>query len=141
MFTRKGGDLFMEKELLLSEALCGYKFIVTHLDNRQLMVASRPGEIVKPGDWKAVFDEGMPTAGRPFEKGRLFINFKIKFPASGDLSDVEVEQIASILPAPPALPDLVSEWSGRGDIFCPGPPTRPLHQLVAAFLFFSTCDN
>jgi DnaJ-class molecular chaperone len=35
-FKRKGNDLFVEKEISLTEALCGYQFVVEHLDGRQV---------------------------------------------------------------------------------------------------------
>lgn len=50
-FTRKGDDLFVEHTLSLTEALCGFQFIVTHLDGRQLLIKSNPGEVVKPGTY------------------------------------------------------------------------------------------
>jgi len=48
-FKRKGDDLFVEHTLSLAEALCGFQFILTHLDGRQLLIKSQPGEVVKPG--------------------------------------------------------------------------------------------
>jgi DnaJ family protein A protein 2 len=48
-FKRKGDDLFVEHSLNLTEALCGYKFVLQHLDGRQLLIKSEVGEIVKPG--------------------------------------------------------------------------------------------
>lgn len=48
-FKRKGDDLFYEHTLFLTEALCGFQFILTHLDGRQLLIKSQPGEVVKPG--------------------------------------------------------------------------------------------
>ena len=48
-FKRKGDDLFVEHTLTLTEALCGFQFILTHLDNRQLLIKSQPGEVIKPG--------------------------------------------------------------------------------------------
>lgn len=48
-FKRKGDDLFVEHTLTLTEALCGFQFILTHLDGRQLLIKSQPGEVVKPG--------------------------------------------------------------------------------------------
>lgn len=50
-FKRKGDDLFVEHTLSLTEALCGFQFILTHLDGRQLLIKSQPGEVVKPGKW------------------------------------------------------------------------------------------
>jgi DnaJ-class molecular chaperone len=48
-FKRKGDDLFVEHTLPLTEALCGFQFVLTHLDGRQLLIKSNPGEAVKPG--------------------------------------------------------------------------------------------
>lgn len=48
-FKRKGDDLFVEHTLSLTEALCGFQFVLTHLDKRQLLIKSSPGEVVKPG--------------------------------------------------------------------------------------------
>lgn len=49
-FKRKGDDLFVEHNLSLTEALCGFQFIITHLDGRQLLIKSQPGEVIKPGN-------------------------------------------------------------------------------------------
>ena len=43
-------------------------------------MTSPAGEVVKPGAWKSVADEGMPVHGRPYEKGNLYIHFNVKFP-------------------------------------------------------------
>ncbi|KAJ0046258.1 hypothetical protein Pint_05771 [Pistacia integerrima] len=51
-FKRKGDDLFVEHTLSLTEALCGFQFILTHLDGRQLLIKSNPGEVVKPGKFQ-----------------------------------------------------------------------------------------
>ena len=48
-FKRKGDDLFYEHTISLTEALCGFQLVLTHLDNRQLLIKSNPGEVVKPG--------------------------------------------------------------------------------------------
>lgn len=47
-FKRKGDDLFLEHTLSLTEALCGFQYIVTHLDGRLLHIKSEAGEIIKP---------------------------------------------------------------------------------------------
>lgn len=48
-FKRKYDDLYVEHTLSLSEALCGFQFALTHLDGRQLLIKSNPGEVIKPG--------------------------------------------------------------------------------------------
>ncbi|KAH7294270.1 hypothetical protein KP509_28G063200 [Ceratopteris richardii] len=97
-FKRKGDDLFYEHTLTLSEALCGYQFILTHLDSRQLLIKSQPLEIVKPGQYKAINDEGMPIHHRPFMKGNLYIHFSVDFPESGALTLDQCKALENILP-------------------------------------------
>lgn len=101
-FKRKGDDLYVEHTLNLTEALCGFQFPLTHLDGRQLLIKSSPGEIVKPGQYKAINDEGMPQYQRPFMKGRLYIHFNVEFPESGVLSPDQCKALESILPPRPA---------------------------------------
>lgn len=48
-FKRKYDDLYVEHTLSLTEALCGFQFALNHLDGRQLLIKSNPGEIIKPG--------------------------------------------------------------------------------------------
>lgn len=95
-FKRKGDDLFVEHTLLLTEALCGFQFILTHLDGRQLLIKSSPGEVVKPGQFKAINDEGMPSYQRPFMKGNLYIHFSVEFPDS--LTPEQCKALEAVLP-------------------------------------------
>merc|ERR1719333_2065523 len=48
LFKRRGADLFIEKDISLVEALCGFEIEVTHLDGRKLLIKTTPGDIVKP---------------------------------------------------------------------------------------------
>ncbi|MCO5578599.1 hypothetical protein L7F22_032443 [Adiantum nelumboides] len=100
-FKRKNDDLFVEHTLNLTEALCGFQFILTHLDGRQLLIKSSPGEIVKPGQYKAINDEGMPHHQRPFMKGKLYVHFSVEFPESGSLSVDQCQALEAILPNKP----------------------------------------
>ncbi|KAJ8767907.1 hypothetical protein K2173_020847 [Erythroxylum novogranatense] len=98
-FKRKGDDLFVEQTLSLTEALCGFQFVLTHLDGRQLLIKSNPGEVVKPDSFKGINDEGMPMYQRPFMKGKLYIHFTVEFPES--LSPDQVKALEAILPSKP----------------------------------------
>lgn len=97
-FKRKLDDLFVEHTLSLTEALCGFQFALTHLDGRQLLVKTNPGEVIKPGQHKAINDEGMPHYQRPFMKGRLYIKFNVEFPDSGAISQDQCRTLETILP-------------------------------------------
>ncbi|TQE05620.1 hypothetical protein C1H46_008753 [Malus baccata] len=104
-FKRKGEDLFVEHTLSLAEALCGFQFVLTHLDGRQLLIKSNPGEVVKPADsFKAINDEGMPMYQRPFMKGKLYIHFNVEFPES--LSPEQVKALEAALPGKPSASQL-----------------------------------
>ncbi|KAH8502033.1 hypothetical protein H0E87_016702 [Populus deltoides] len=95
-FKRKGDDLFVEHTLSLTEALCGFHFVLTHLDGRQLLIKSQPGEVVKPDQFKAINDEGMPMYQRPFMRGKLYIHFSVDFPDS--LSTDQCKALEAVLP-------------------------------------------
>ncbi|KDP42967.1 hypothetical protein JCGZ_23909 [Jatropha curcas] len=99
-FKRKGDDLIVEHNLSLTESLCGFQFVLTHLDGRQLLIKSNPGEVVKPDSFKAINDEGMPMYQRPFMKGRLYIHFNVEFPDSLTLD--QVKALEAILPPRPS---------------------------------------
>nr|AMO51602.1 DnaJ protein [Piper colubrinum] len=98
-FKRKHDDLFVDHTISLTEALCGFQFALTHLDGRQLLIKSNPGEIIKPGQHKAINDEGMPHYQRPFMRGRFYIKFNVEFPDSGVLSLDQCRTLSNILPS------------------------------------------
>ncbi|PHT28755.1 Chaperone protein dnaJ 2 [Capsicum baccatum] len=98
-FKRKGDDLFVEHTLTLTEALCSFQFVLTHLDNRQLLIKSQPGEVVKPDQFKAINDEGMPMYQRPFMRGKLYIHFTVDFPES--LTPEQCKNLKAVLPPRP----------------------------------------
>ncbi|CAL8469236.1 g8777 [Coccomyxa elongata] len=97
-FKRVGNDLILEKDISLQEALCGFSFNITHLDQRVLQVSQPAGEVVKPGAWKSIVDEGMPVHGRPYEKGNLYVRFNVQFPDT--LTRQQVTAIQKTLPPP-----------------------------------------
>jgi len=106
-FQRHGADLLLRKDIGLVEALTGFDFVVDTLDGRKLGLKARPGQIVRP-EVRAgvpyvmcVDGEGMPKYGNPFDKGRLFVLFHIKFPRNGSLSGAAKKQLLEALP--PAL--------------------------------------
>lgn len=49
LFHRDGADLLLEHTLGLTEALCGFRMAVQHLDGRVLLLKYKPGEIIDPG--------------------------------------------------------------------------------------------
>lgn len=107
VFKRDGDDLYMEQELTLHEALCGYEMRITHLDGRIIRVIGQPGNVVTPGDTKCIVGEGMPIHKRPYEKGRLIIRFTVQFPKL--LKEDAVKLLDKALPKPKAKPPVKDE--------------------------------
>lgn len=99
VFKRKGADLILEKRLSLTEALCGFDMVIPHMDGRTLRLKSKPGKVTKHDALQMIDGEGMPHAGNPYVKGRLFVLFKVSFPDR--LDDATVKTLASVLPARP----------------------------------------
>merc|ERR1719271_2313359 len=47
-FKRRGDDLYIERTISLTEALCGFQMELKHLDGRTLLIKSAPGEGIRP---------------------------------------------------------------------------------------------
>ena len=94
-------DLLINMDLTLTEALCGFQKGIKTLDNRTLVITSLPGEVVKHGSVKCVIGEGMPRYKSPFEKGKLIVQFLVKFPESIDAR--HISQLENILPPRPLV--------------------------------------
>ena len=75
-FKRKNNDLIFTKNILLSEALCGCEFAISHLDGRQILI--KTNQIIKPNQEYCVKDEGLKIDDN--FRGDLIINFNIIFP-------------------------------------------------------------
>ena len=75
-FTRDKNNLVVTKTILLSEALCGCKFVIPHMDKRQLLVEI--DTIISPNMTKKLIGEGMDT------NSDIIIHFDIVFPIKID---------------------------------------------------------
>mgnify|MGYP001062050751 FL=1 len=86
IYTRKGADLYIDKEISLLEALTGVDFTIMHLDGRMVRIQNAEGKVIKPGSVMTCEGLGMPFHKTPYKFGNLFINFKVKFPESVESS-------------------------------------------------------
>ncbi len=93
VFTRSHDDLFISHSINITEALCGFKTVIKHLDGRSLVLTQKPGEFLAPGTIRAIEKEGMPRHKMPFEKGNLYIKLDVVFPENHSLSDEQIEVI------------------------------------------------
>lgn len=97
-WKRKGNNLIIDHKLTLVEALCGFKFTITHLDGHVLLVQSTPGVVIRPGSIKVIPNEGMPISGSPFEKGRIYVKFDVEFPDEGSMGPDQMKLLEKVLP-------------------------------------------
>lgn len=109
LFKRNGQDLIMKMNIDLVESLCGFQKVIRTLDDRNLLATVLPGEVIKPNDVKIIVGEGMPHYKNPFEKGRLILQFTVKFPDSIPAEKISV--LESCLPprSEQIIPDQVEE--------------------------------
>ncbi len=55
------------------------------------------GEVIKHGDVKCVYGEGMPTYKNPFEKGNLIVQFVVHFPPSNFIAPGKVSSKGEVI--------------------------------------------
>jgi DnaJ family protein A protein 2 len=109
IFERNGEDLIMSKKINLLESLTGFEFTINHLDDRVIVIKTKPGEVTTPGQIRVIPDEGMPKHKNPFVKGNLYIKFTVDFPASFTLSEDQIQNLSKALPAKNVIGDLPME--------------------------------
>jgi DnaJ-class molecular chaperone len=78
------GDLTIKKSITLQDALCGFDFVLEHLDGRKLNIKNE-SDIVTPGSRLSIPNEGMPRPGGA--TGALHILFDVVFPKSLTAAD------------------------------------------------------
>lgn len=91
-FRREGLNLFMDKEISLKESLCGFEFIIHHINGKQLRFKNEIGNTVKDGLIKSIANYGME---RDNHKGNLCVKFTVKHPSK--LNHEQVEKLKEIL--------------------------------------------
>lgn len=87
-FRRCGNNLYHIKSIDINQALCGCAFPLKHLDNRMILVKSKTGVVIRPGDMKVIKREGMPILNSK-TKGDLIVMFNVVFPAKIDIKNIE----------------------------------------------------
>ncbi len=55
--------------------------------------------MVKDGDVKCIYNEGMPQYKNPFEKGKMIVKFSIEFPSDNWTNEDNIAKLEKILPA------------------------------------------
>jgi len=99
-----GADLYLEKELTLKQALLGFSFTVKHLDGKDLLISSIPGEVIEDASTKSVKGKGMPFYRDQMSHGNLIVKFKVVFPKGSNLTEDIKNALDKVLPGPKTAP-------------------------------------
>ena len=91
-FSRNGLDLVVERKISLKEALCGFQFVLKHVNGKTYTINNNPGSIVTPSYFKSIPGMGLT---RENHTGNLVITFEVIFPES--LSLEQIEQLKEVL--------------------------------------------
>lgn len=95
-FVRKGADLIHKVPIGLIQALTGFEIVIEHLDGKKIKLATKPGEVVTPGQFKTCKELGMPFFEQPYKFGNLYIDFEFVFPKQ--ISPTQKEGLAKLFP-------------------------------------------
>jgi len=95
-FVRDGNNLIYKKKINLYEALCGFEFIIKHLDDRFLSL--KVEQIIQSNMVMKIKNEGMPLKDSLGQTGHLYIKFTVVFPDK--LSEDRKKYLRKILPRP-----------------------------------------
>eukprot|EP00944_MAST-04C_sp_MAST-4C-sp1_P005801 g5801.t1 len=103
-YLREKKDLMIKLKISLEDALCGINTSISrrsktmgseqgnfvhieHLDGRKIFLKSYPGDVIKPGCARCIFEEGMRS--RYGASGNLFIIFDVEFPHKLELMQIK----------------------------------------------------
>ncbi|XP_003739757.1 dnaJ homolog subfamily A member 2 [Galendromus occidentalis] len=108
-FVRQENDLYVEKTISLTEALCGFQMNIRQLDGRTLLITQPPGEVIAPDSLKGIRGEGMPIY-RGDSKGCMYIKFSVAFPENAFMQQANLAQIEALLNDRPPREKLPQEF-------------------------------
>ena len=90
IFQRKGNDLLIKRKISLLDAICGFKFLFKHLDNRFIVIKSN--DVIKDKEIKCIDNGGMPIKSDTYSYGKLFVIFTVVYPKINELnSEIKVK--------------------------------------------------
>tara|TARA_B110000438_G_scaffold289980_1_gene325171 strand:+ start:146 stop:1057 length:912 start_codon:yes stop_codon:yes gene_type:complete len=92
LYKREGLNLFLEKTISFKESICGFEFIIKHINGKQLKYSNEAGQIINHGHIKTIPNYGME---RDSYKGNLCIKLNIDY--SKKLSKDQINELNKIL--------------------------------------------
>jgi len=95
-------DLFLLKDVNIVDALLGIKFVITHLNGKEIALQVPSGSIVSTGDLFKLKGQGMPKESEG-EYGDLYIQFNVIFPT--EISEDQKVNLINALGKPTEIPE------------------------------------
>ena len=102
IYKRKGNHLFMDKKILLLEAINGLEFIIKPIFGGCLILENYDDDIIDGDTLHTIRKFGLPDLNQNDVIGNLYINYKIIFPKG--LSKDRKQLLNQLLPQRTSLP-------------------------------------
>ncbi|OHT03394.1 DnaJ subfamily A member 2 [Tritrichomonas foetus] len=110
LFHRKKNDLYIKKEITLSQALLGeIAFPIIHLDGRTLILKGPENFVINDHTVLTIENEGMPSKENISRRGNLFVQFSVIFPQSDAITPDFADALNKTFPPKELNVDLESE--------------------------------
>lgn len=102
LFRREGNNLYTRLSITLLEALTGFDKTITQLDGSKIPISRKT--VTHSGYVMEIEGEGMPKHDFSSEKGKLFVEFYVVFPAT--LTEAQKQGFKELLPSSAAKDEL-----------------------------------
>ena len=95
-FELVGDDLLMKMDINITQALCGFRIPIKHLDSRDIIINNPSGKVIAPDSIKKIENEGFPSWPK---RGDLVIRFNVHFPENNFTDAEKMSTISKFLPS------------------------------------------
>ena len=91
-FHRNGMNMIYKKKINMKESLCGFSFVIQHIDGKVYTVNNTNGKVIYTGYKKTIPKLGMKRSG---DVGDLIIEFEVEYPEM--ISEEQMKLLRDIL--------------------------------------------
>lgn len=91
-FNRNGMNLIYKKKITMKESLCGFTFVIQHIDGKVYTINNTNGKVIYTGYKKTIPKLGMKRSG---DVGDLVIEFEVEYPEM--ISEEQMKLLKDIL--------------------------------------------
>ena len=88
----------MTKKISLKEALLGFNFEISALNNEKIIISSKKGQFVSNGETMTIKAKGLPFYEKHSGRGNIFVTFEVEYPKANEIPEEFEETIDKLLP-------------------------------------------